>query len=60
MKAISFLVGIGFFGVTFGANPVMLPFSEGQTLAVNLSDTNINRISVDNDKILHLTCEPGA
>src|ERR1700722_3591135 len=61
MKILSLVVGLSLLSCAYAdISPVILPFNEGQTLDVALSDTNINRISVNNDKIIHLTCEPGA
>ncbi|NMS52824.1 TraK domain-containing protein, partial [Vibrio parahaemolyticus] len=35
------------------------PFADGHTMPVNLSSVNINRLVVEDDKILTITCPHG-
>lgn len=44
----------------FAAEPIQLPFSEGETQALVLSQTNINHLTVQSDWISHVECPQGA
>lgn len=53
------LVTLLFTANVFAVAPTQLNFNDGETKSVTLSDTNINRIQVQNDLITHVQCPQG-
>ncbi|MCV5333125.1 type-F conjugative transfer system secretin TraK, partial [Escherichia coli] len=47
------------FALASNVQKATFPFADGDTIPVSLSSVNINRLVVEDDKILNITCPHG-
>ncbi|MBN3495485.1 type-F conjugative transfer system secretin TraK [Vibrio neptunius] len=64
MKHLSWLMAVLFtflspFALANNVQKATFPFADGDTIPVSLSSVNINRLVVEGDKILNITCPQG-
>jgi len=54
-----FVTCISPFALASNVQKATFPFADGDTIPINLSSVNINRLVVEDDKILNITCPHG-